>query len=74
MSIFKDFYHFFQIRGWTFVDMKGFGRLLEAVVTFRTNIEARDALILNGKMWGTSKLEVTKKEITGKLLFPSWLL
>ena len=51
--------------------MRGFGRFLDAVVEFRSDSDARDALILNGKMWGTSKLKVTKKEIAGKLHFPS---
>ena len=71
---FNQVFHFFQVRGWTYVEMRGFGRLLEAVVEFRTDMEARDAIILDGKMWGTSKLKVTKKENAGKLHFPSWLL
>ena len=54
--------------------MRGFGRLLEAVVEFRSDTDARDALILDGKMWGTSKLKVTKKEKAGNILTVSFLV
>ena len=55
--------------------MRGFGRLLEAVVEFRTDSDARDATtILDGKTWGTSKLKVTKKEKAGNILIVSFLV
>ena len=41
---------------------------------FRTDSDARDALILDGRMWGTSKLKVTKKEKAGNILMVSFLV
>ena len=49
--------------------MQGFGRSLEAVVDFREDRDAKDALILDGKMWNTSMLKVTKKENAGNYTF-----
>ena len=46
--------------------MQGAGK---ATVDFREDRDARDALILNGRMWGDVQLEVTKTTGSGNL---SW--
>ena len=45
--------------------MQGGGK---ATVDFREDRDARDALILNGRMWGNVQLEVTKTTSSGNYL------